>query len=229
MVQKVTKFSKIYQQVCDQRGGEKAVAELLPDGIASAVQLAKLPDDRYLSEITKSVFKAGFVWRVIDNKWPAFEKAFDDFDIDTCIFMSPEKIDALCEDQSIVRNRPKILTVPKNAQMIGDLAGQHGSFGKFVGEWPDDDYIGLLDYFKKHGERMGGNSCQYFLRFVGKDGYLLTDDVNRALINAGVIDKPATAKKQRTAVQQAINNWRAESGFNQAEISRILALSIGPS
>ena len=76
---------------------------------------------------------------------------------------------------------------------------------------------------------MGGNSCQYFLRFVGKDGFLLTGDVNRALVNAGVIDKPATAKKQRQAVQDAFNRWRSESGFNQAEISRILALSIGPS
>ena len=229
MTKKISRFEDIVDRVCDQRGGKAALKKLLPDSIKTQKKLKSIGDDRYLSEITKSIFKAGFVWRVIDNKWPAFEQAFYNFDVETCVFLSPKYIDQLCEDQSIVRNRQKILTVPKNALMIQDIVKEHDSFGRFIANWPDTDYIGLLDYFKKHGERMGGNSCQYFLRFVGKDGFLLTNDVNRALINANVIDKPATSKAARQAVQQAFNQWREEAGYNLAEISRILALSIGPS
>ena len=227
MAKKISKFKKIYEQAVEQKGSSNALKKVLPTNIKTPTQLAAVADDRYLSQITKSIFKAGFVWRVIDNKWPAFEQAFWNFDVQTCLHMSPEDEDRLCSDERIVRNRQKILTVPRNAAMVADIASQHGSFGKFLGEWPSEDYIGLLDYFKKHGERMGGNSCQYFLRFVGKDGFLLTKDVIRALINAGVVDKPPTAKAARRAVQNAFNQWQDESGLNLAQMSRVLAISIG--
>ena len=223
----MTRFKKIHDQAIKHCGGVKALEERLPDGIKTPRQLAAVKDDRYLAEITKSIFKAGFVWRVIDNKWPNFENAFWQFDVQTCLHMSPEDEDRLCSDEGIVRNRQKILTVPRNAAMVAAVSAEYGSFGKFLGDWPDEDYVGLLDYLKKHGDRMGGNSCQYFLRFVGKDGFLLTRDVNRALINAGVIDKPATSKSARQSVQQAFNLWREETGMNLAALSRVLALSIG--
>jgi len=223
----MTPWQKIVQQAEDHSGGKTALKARLPTGGKRAKALIATPDHRYLSEITKSVFKAGFVWRVIDNKWDNFEKAFWQFDIETCRHMSPEDEDRLCADEGIVRNRQKILTVPQNATMIADIIKEHDSFGHFIANWPDETYIDLLDYFKKHGSRMGGNSCQYFLRFVGKDGFLLTQDVNRALINAGVIDKPATSKAAKAHVQQAFNQWRGESGLTLAAISRILAISIG--
>lgn len=223
----MTPWQKIVQQAEDHSGGAMALKARLPGSLKSKSGLIQTPDHRYLSGITKSIFKAGFVWRVIDNKWENFEAAFWQFDIETCRHMSPEDEDRLCADEGIVRNRQKILTVPKNACMIADIAREHGSFGKFIAEWPDESYIDLLDYFKTHGERMGGNSCQYFLRFVGKDGFLLTQDVNRALINAGVIEKPATSKAARKQVQEAFNFWREESGSSFANISRILAISIG--
>jgi len=227
MAKKISKFKKIYEQASDRKGGSKALKKLLPDNIKSSAKLAEVSDDRYLSEITKSIFKAGFVWKVIDNKWPAFEQAFWNFDVQTCLHMSPQDEDRLCSDERIVRNRQKILTVPRNAGMIVEAAYQHGSFGGFLGKWSSEDYVGLLDYFKKHGARMGGNSCQYFLRFVGKDGFLLTPDVVRALINADVIDKAPTTKGARQAVQQAFNQWHQESGLNLAQMSRVLAVSIG--
>lgn len=227
MTKRLIPFAGIYAQAVANKGSEKALKALLPAGIKSARQLANTGDDRYLSAITRSVFKAGFVWRVIENKWPDFEEAFQHFDVETCRHFSAEDEDRLCQDQRIVRNRQKILTVRQNANMIADIAAQHRSFGRFIGKWPDDDYIGLLDYFKRHGARMGGNSCQYFLRAIGKDGFLLTDDVGRALIDAGVIDKGPTSKLERQKVQAAFNQWRIESGLNFAAMSRTLAISVG--
>jgi 3-methyladenine DNA glycosylase Tag len=69
----------------------------------------------------------------------------------------------------------------------------------------------------------------YFLRFNGWDSFILSKDVTRALIRESVIDKPATSKKALRAVQDAFNAWTRESGRPQREVSRILALSVGPS
>ena len=221
----MTDFKEIYQRAVRRKGGEAEVRALLPQGIRNRDELAALEDDRYLAEMTKAIFKAGFVWKVIDNKWPGFEEAFWDFDIGRCSFMSPDDEDALCGDERIVRNRQKILTVPHNAVMINEAAKQHGSFGRLIADWPDEDFCGLLEFLDREGSRLGGMTAQYFLRFVGKDGYVLSRDGVQALIEAGVIDKPTIGKGAHRKIQQAYNNWRQESGFGLAEISRILALS----
>jgi len=50
--------------------------------------------------------------------------------------------------------------------------------------------------------------------------------VTAALIHAGVIDKPATGKRAKQAVQEAFNQWMVESGENLTFVSRVLAHSI---
>ena len=45
--------------------------------------------------MTRAIFKAGFVWKVIDAKWAGFEAAFWSFDVDRCRGMSPDDEDAL--------------------------------------------------------------------------------------------------------------------------------------
>jgi len=219
-------FAQIFQRAADRKGGEEALQDLLQLELKTPGQLAATPDERYLSELTRAIFKAGFVWKVIDSKWPGFEAAFWGFDIDRCMGMSPDDEDALCRDERIVRNRQKILTVPHNAQMIDAIRREHGSFGAYLGNWPDDDYVGLLAALGKQGARLGGMTCQYFLRFAGRDGFVLSGDGVYALIDAGVIDKPPTSKAALQKVQQAYNRWREESGYGLAQISRVLGLSI---
>ncbi|HKJ05516.1 MAG TPA: DNA-3-methyladenine glycosylase I [Geopsychrobacteraceae bacterium] len=222
----MSEFDKIYQRAVSRKGGEAALKKLLPATIKSSAELKNIPDDRYLSGITKAIFKAGFVWKVIDNKWPGFEDAFWGFDIGRCSFMSPEEEDHLCQDVRIVRNRQKILTVPHNAVMINEIAKQHGSFGSFIADWPGDDFVGLLDYLGKHGSRLSGMTCQYFLRFIGKDGFILSRDGIFALIEAGIIQKPSISKAARHKIQRTYNLWQQQTGLSMAEISRILAFSI---
>lgn len=222
----MTDFNDIYQRAVARKGGEDSLRTLLPKDIKSAQELAETPDHRYLAEMTKAIFKAGFVWKVIDNKWSGFEEAFWGFDIGRCSFMSPEDEDALCNDPRIIRNRQKILTVPQNAVMINEVARQHGSFARFIADWPGTDFIGLLDYLGSQGARLGGMTCQYFLRFIGKDGFVLSRDGVYALIHAGVIEKSPNSKTARVKIQQAYNRWQEESGFSLTEISRILAMSI---
>ncbi len=153
------KFEEIFQRAAERKGGEAELKKLIDVKTKTPRQLAATPDDRYLAEITKAVFKAGFVWRVIDNKWDGFEQAFWQFSINRCAYMSPDDIDELSQDARIVRNTQKIVTVQANAAMIFEHARQHGSFGAFIADWPEDDYVGLLNYLKKHCSRLGGVSC----------------------------------------------------------------------
>ena len=222
-------FEEIWSRAVERKGGQANLESLLPTTVIAKSQLPKRPDSFYLSEITKAVFKAGFVWRVIDNKWPNFEKAFWNFDIATCLFMSEEDIDKLTLNTEIVRHRQKIATVAKNAMMIADVQDEHGSFGEFLKDWPTEEYYLLLDYLKKYGARLGGLSCQYFLRFSGVDGYILGRDVMFALHQARVVDqfdKLPGSKQDKQAIQAAFNKWHTESGFNMATMSRILSLSV---
>lgn len=191
-------------------------------------ELAALPDSLLLAEMTKRIFQAGFSWKVIENKWPGFEEAFEGFDPVRWKFMSDDDLDQLVLDTRIVRNGMKIRTVQENASMICDLADEYGSAAKCIADWPGEDYIGLLDMLKKRGSRLGGATAQYFLRFLGKDGWVTSRDVVRALIREGVVDKEPTSKTAQKAVQLAFNEWKAESGMPMAHISRLLAFTVGP-
>ncbi|MGD9659959.1 MAG: DNA-3-methyladenine glycosylase I [Porticoccaceae bacterium] len=220
-------FASIYERAAARKGGEQELAALAAVSLKSPAQLAKIDDSRYLSAMTKAIFRAGFVWKVIDNKWPNFEKAFWKFNVMRCAMMSPDDVEALSRDTSIVRNPQKINTVPANAAMILDAARQYGSFANMIAQWRDDDFIGLLAYLNKQGSRLGGNSAQYFLREMGKDGFILSRDGVAALIGAGVVDAEPKSKKALAQVQDAYNHWRQETGFGNAKISRILAMSVG--
>lgn len=223
----MTSFQPIYERAAVRKGGEAELQKLLTGQPRSADQLAAILDDRWLAEMTRRVFSAGFVWSVIDNKWPNFERAFHRFDIAKNVAMHDEELEALTSDASIVRNGQKIFTVRENAKFVQAFSAEHGSFGRFIGDWPSSDQVGLLELLKKRGKRLGGNSAQYLLRFMGKDSFILSKDVIAAMVNAGVIDNyKATSKRDRKAIQAALNAWHEETNLTYTNLSRIAAMSI---
>ena len=189
--------------------------------------LADIPDDRWLSMMTRCVFQAGFVWKVIEAKWPGFEAAFDGFDPVRVSFYSDDDVARLASDERIVRNGQKILATVHNAGFVADVSKEHDGFGRFMADWPAGDQPGLLELLKKRGSRLSGMTAQYFLRFSGWDGWILSKDVGAALVREGVVEKAPTSKAAMAKVQAAFSGWAAESGKSQSEISRILALSTG--
>ncbi|MEE2526297.1 DNA-3-methyladenine glycosylase I [Hyphobacterium sp. HN65] len=219
-------FSEIEALAIQHHGSEEAVEAKLGRP-KSAEQLASIPDDRWLSGMTRAVFSAGFVWKVIEAKWDGFEAAFDGFDPGKVALYSDDDIARLASDERIVRNGQKITATVRNAQFVQEIAGEHGGFGAFVANWPASDQIGLLDVFAKRGSRLGGATGQYVLRFAGWDAFIASGDVVKALVREGVIDKPPTSKGGTKRVQDAFNHWTEETGRSQTEISRILALSVG--
>lgn len=218
-------FASIFQRAAERKGGEAALLALLPKAKTSAA-LQRAKDNVYLAEMTRCVFRSGFVWKIIENKWSGFEAAFHQFDVATCAMMSDEEQETLTEDTQIVRHAKKIRSVPRNASFILDVRDTHGSFGAYLATWPADDIFGLWDDLKRRGDRLGGQTGRYFLRFVGKDTPMFSKDVVKALVAQKVIDKEPTSKKALQQAQAAFNTWSQESGRSLCEISRVLACSV---
>ena len=225
----LTPFKEIHALAAERKGGKKALDKLLVDhSPKSRRQLSAIKDDRYLSMMTRCVFNAGFNWRVIKNKWDGFEEAFHGFNPRGLAHMPPEKWEAYTEDTRIVRNWIKIRSVLDNAHFVMEIAEEHGSFGKFFSSWPVSDQVGLMSYLKKHASRLGGNTGMSFIRFIGKDGFVLSQDVVGRLKASGleIKDNP-TSKKDLKLCQEAFNTWHEETGLPYTHLSRICGMSIG--
>ncbi|OHV86571.1 DNA-3-methyladenine glycosylase I [Mesorhizobium sp. ORS 3428] len=220
-------FQKIRARAAKRKGGEEALASLLgpmPDNTA----VAKIPDDRILSTMAERIFAAGFVWRVIEQKWPGFEEAFLGFEPKRLLFQPDDFWHELASDKRIVRNPQKIKSVRDNAAFVDRVSKEHGGFGKFLAEWPADDQVGLTAYLGKHGSRLGGNTGQYLLRWLEWDTFIVSADMAAALRDAGLdIAESPTSKRDLDKIQAQLNQWSAETGLPRRHISRILAMSIG--
>ncbi len=218
-------FEEIYDRAAKRKGTENLIS-LMEVSIQSTNELANISSDRYLSAMTKAIFKAGFVWKIIEHKWPGFEQAFWNFNVRRCAWISPDDLDDLYSDDRIIKNAKKINTVSVNATMMLAIDEEQGSFTQMVANWPAADFIGLLELLNKRGSRLGKLTSQYFLRSIGKDGYVYSKDVIAALINAGVIEKQPTTKAAFQDIQTAFNLWSEQSGLGLAQMSRVLGLSI---
>lgn len=189
--------------------------------------LGQTKDDRWLAQMTRCVFQAGFVWRVVDLKWDGFEEVFFGFPPNKIVMLSPDQIDRFAQNRRIIRNRQKVLGVQANAQFILDITEEHGSFGKFISRWPTHDLIGLFATMKKRGSRLGGMTGQRVLRNMGKDTFIITADVVRCLQRTGLeIGENPSSKRELGLIQSAFNEWHEESELPYSHISRICALSL---
>lgn len=223
----MTSFAAIRARAEQRKGGPDLLARLLP-APPSREALSALGDDRILAEMTKRVFSAGFVWSVIEAKWPGFEAAFLRFDPATLAFQSDEFWEALASDGRIVRNGAKIMSARHNAVFVQEVSREHGGFGRFLAEWPSSDQVGLLDLLAKRGNRLGGATGQMFLRFIGWDGFVLSKDVVACLRDSGLdIAEEPKSKGDLAKVQAQFNAWAQESGLSYRHLSRICAMSVG--
>lgn len=221
------KFKFIQEAATKRKGGKKELARLLTQPVTPEL-LAKVDDERYLAQMTRCVFNAGFHWRVITAKWAGFEEAFHGFDLGQLLTKPPEEWEAYIEDTRIIRNWQKIQTVFHNAAMVDEIAVEHGSFAEFFAKWPSNDQIGLMKYLHRNGSRLGGKTAQWFIRFTGKDGFMLTGDVITALIANGVdITEKASSQRDLKRVQDAFNEWQQQTSLPLTHLSKILSYSVG--
>ncbi len=74
--------------------------------------------------------------------------------------------------------------------------------------------------------QLGGSSAPYFLRMAGKDTFVLTPYVVKALNDWGAFTGEPKGKGDRAQVQAQFNDWAAETGLPLAHLSMTLAASV---
>ena len=222
----MTSFQTLYDLAAINKGSPAMLEQVLPS-TATPKELSEITDDRYLSMMTRCIFRAGFVWRIIDYKWPGFENAFANFNPLAVAHFSDERLEQLAQDPTIVRHFTKIVAVRNNAVYVLDQQRRHGSFAAFIADWPTEDIVGLWLELKKQGSRLGGNSGPMMLRSMGKDTFLITKDVCDALVHHGFIDKfSVNSQRDLRRVQDIFNSLCEQSGRSLSEVSRILACTV---
>jgi 3-methyladenine DNA glycosylase Tag len=221
----VIPFEAIEERARERVGGMQKLTERLPIP-KSADELRATPDDRYLSEMSRRIFRAGLKYSMVDGKWPAFEDAFAGFEPKRVVAMSDEEMEALLQDRRLIRHWGKLKSVRANAAAIVKLAAEKGGVGAYLADWPRDDMVGLWADLAKRFAQLGGNSGPYFLRMVGKDTFILTEAVVKGLNHWDAFEGTPKSKADRQRVQDVFNAWHRGTSRSYCQLSMILAASV---
>jgi len=126
-------------------------------------------DDAYFENMTRVIFLAGLVWKMIDKKWPNFKKAFKNFSIDEVAKFSENDVKRLMNDASIVRNRAKIVATINNAKQFQTVRKEYGSFQSYLDQLDKSkNYALVIKELGKKFNRLGPSSARIFLYSVGE-------------------------------------------------------------
>lgn len=136
-------------------------------------------DAKLFETLLLETFQAGLSWLTILRKRENFRVAFDNFDLHKIAGYNAKKIDALCRDSGIVRNRLKINAAVNNANAFLNIQQSYRSFAQYIWSFVDhkpiqnnyrsldqvpsttvlSDQISLS--LKKHGFKFVGSTIVY--------------------------------------------------------------------
>ena len=130
--------------------------------------------------------QAGLSWEIILKRREGYRKAFHYFDPQKVALMNDEELEALCDNPTIIRNRLKIFSARKNAQVFLAIQQEFGSFDHYVwdfvhnkpivGNWKNMQQIptkskesdALSKDLKKRGMSFVGSTIIYaYMQAVG--------------------------------------------------------------
>src|SRR5699024_9060490 len=153
----MTEFALIEQAASELKGGAVAMQARLvrPEPPES---LAMVGEDRYLSVMSRRIFRAGLTHRQVDARWPAFETAFGGFELDYVRQMDDSDIAALVKNTALIRHRGKLTAVRDNAIAMQEIVAEYGSFGFWLADWPEQEIVELWHALRKRFRQLGGRS-----------------------------------------------------------------------
>jgi DNA-3-methyladenine glycosylase I len=130
--------------------------------------------------------QAGLSWYTILQRRDGYRKAFKNFDPKKVARMTDAQLEALLKDEAIIRNRLKVFSTRKNAQVFLAIQKEFGSFDaylwRFVGGKPKinrpksmkdvpattSESDALAKDLKKRGMSFVGSSIMYaYMQAVG--------------------------------------------------------------
>jgi DNA-3-methyladenine glycosylase I len=89
-------------------------------------------DQAMFERICLEGFQAGLSWITILKRREGFRKAFKNFDIKKVAKFSESDVERLMNDESIIRNRAKILSTVKNANIVLEMTKRGESISEIV-------------------------------------------------------------------------------------------------
>lgn len=107
-------------------------------------------DQKWFEFMVLDTFQAGLSWQIVLNKREGFRNAFSNFEVEKVAQFTPEQMEDLREDKSIIRNKLKIKATVTNAQAFMRIQEEFGSFNKYI--W---DFVGgkpIVNQFKSMEE-----------------------------------------------------------------------------
>lgn len=125
-------------------------------------------DDRVLFErLILEINQAGLSWLTILKKRPAFQLAYDGFDIDRVAGYGEADRSRLLADAGIIRNRLKVDAAIENARRIVGLRQRYSSFAGWLDHHHPQSKSDWLVLFRKTFRFVGGEIVGEFLLSTG--------------------------------------------------------------
>ena len=133
-------------------------------------------DEELFGRLVLEINQAGLSWDTILKKKENFFKAYDNFDVLKVAKYNEKKIEKLLNDPGIIRNRLKISSAIRNAQLFMDVQKEFGSFNNYLysfmpGGKPITEYAGphistpesdaIAKDMKKRGFKFFGTTICY--------------------------------------------------------------------
>jgi DNA-3-methyladenine glycosylase I len=92
-----------------------------------------LHDDQKLFEfMVLDAFQAGLSWRTILYKRENLRQAFENFEVEKVALFDEDRIQALMQNSSIVRNQAKIRATVTNAKAFLQVQAEFGTFDRYI-------------------------------------------------------------------------------------------------
>ncbi len=135
---------------------------MVPDTDASPPK----DDAGYLGRLSQAIFMAGLNWKMIEDKWPNFGKAFSEFSPEKVSKMTEKEIGSLMKNRGIVRNERKIRSTIENAKTVVQLQKEFGSVEKYVKSFGRDEGRLQRD-IQKRFRHVGPSTARTFLWMAG--------------------------------------------------------------
>lgn len=129
-------------------------------------------DDSYMFEfLVLESFQAGLSWECVLNKREEFRKAFDNFDYNKISKYDEKKVEELCGNSGIIKNKLKINASINNAKIFIQIQKEYGSFSNYIWGFSNNEIIkNVDDNFKITSElsdRVSKDLKRRGMKFVG--------------------------------------------------------------
>lgn len=104
-------------------------------------------DDRQLFEmLILEGAQAGLSWETVLNKRNEYKKVFYNFNIDELICLSDSYYESLLNNNGIIRNKLKIMSVKSNAIVFKSIQEEFGSFSSYI--WGFTNKLSMKNVFE---------------------------------------------------------------------------------